>query len=60
MKERVALVTGVLGGLGKAIAAELSKNGVRVIITDLPGEELNKTSFDLGLLANRSGSWQGK
>ena len=51
MRKRVALVTGVLGGLGKAIAAELSKNGVRVIITDLPGEDLNKTSSDLGLVA---------
>ena len=51
MRKRVALVTGVLGGLGKVIAAELSKNGVRVIITDLPGEDLNKTSSDLGLVA---------
>ena len=51
MKKRVALVTGVLGGIGKTIASELSTNGVKVIITDFPGEDLDKTSFDLGLVA---------
>ena len=51
MKRRVALVTGVLGGIGKAIAAELSANGVKVIITDFPGEDLDQTSYSLGLVA---------
>ncbi|MEP2470707.1 SDR family NAD(P)-dependent oxidoreductase [Roseobacter sp.] len=51
MSKRTALVTGVVGGIGAAIAARLAADGAQVIITDLPGEALDKTADKLGLPA---------
>ena len=36
MKARIALVTGVVGGIGAAIAARLATEGAHVIVSDLP------------------------
>ena len=41
MSVPIALVTGVIGGIGSAIASRLSKDGMKVIITDLPGNTLH-------------------
>ena len=49
MSVPIALVTGVIGGIGSAIASRLSQDGMKVIITDLPGKTLQKISSDLGL-----------
>ena len=38
MTARTALVTGVVGGIGAAIASRLATDGARVIVSDLPGE----------------------
>lgn len=51
MTNRIALVTGVAGGIGAAIAARLAAEGARVVITDLPGEALNAVAARLGLPA---------
>ena len=49
MTARTALVTGVVGGIGAAIALRLAAHGARVIVCDLPGEALNARSDALGL-----------
>jgi len=49
MTARTALVTGVGGGIGAAIAARLARDGARVVVTDLPGEALEAAAARLGL-----------
>jgi 3-oxoacyl-[acyl-carrier protein] reductase len=51
MTARTALVTGVVGGIGAAVAARLAADGVQVIVTDLPGEALEEAAARLGLPA---------
>jgi 3-oxoacyl-[acyl-carrier protein] reductase len=51
MTARTALVTGVVGGIGAAIATRLAADGVQVIVTDLPGEALEEAAARLGLPA---------
>ena len=48
---RTALVTGVVGGIGSAIARRLADDGARVTVTDLPGEQLDEAAARLGLPA---------
>lgn len=49
MTIRTALVTGVVGGIGAAIAARLASNGAHVIVSDLPGDALTDAGTQLGL-----------
>ncbi|SMX47937.1 SDR family NAD(P)-dependent oxidoreductase [Maliponia aquimaris] len=49
MTARTALVTGVVGGIGAAIAARLAADGARVIVTDLPGDALDEAAGRLDL-----------
>ena len=51
MSARLALVTGVVGGIGAAIAARLAKDGLRVVVSDLPGASLDEASRRLDLPA---------
>lgn len=51
MTVRTALVTGVVGGIGAAIASRLAHDGARVIVTDLPGDALEDAATRLGLPA---------
>lgn len=51
MTARIALVTGVVGGIGAAIAARLAADGAKVIVNDLPGEALEEAAGWLGLPA---------
>ena len=37
MKQRIALVTGGMGGLGEAICMKLARMGIKVIVTYSPG-----------------------
>jgi len=48
---RTALVTGVVGGIGAAIAKRLATEGAKVVISDLPGDALAQTADRLGLPA---------
>ncbi|MDR3215531.1 MAG: SDR family NAD(P)-dependent oxidoreductase [Bacilli bacterium] len=47
MDYQVALVTGATGDIGKAIAQELVKNGMKVVITGRNQEKLNKLASEL-------------
>lgn len=49
MTARTALVTGVVGGIGAAIAKRLAADGARVVVSDLPGEALDEKGQALGL-----------
>ncbi len=51
MTTRTALVTGVVGGIGAAIAARLSRDGANVVVSDLPGDALAEAADRLGLPA---------
>lgn len=51
MIARIALVTGVVGGIGAAIAKRLAADGARVIVSDLPGDALDAEAEKLGLPA---------
>jgi 3-oxoacyl-[acyl-carrier protein] reductase len=48
---RAVLVTGVVGGIGAAMARRLSEAGHDVTVTDLPGEDLTEAANALGLAA---------
>ncbi len=49
MTARTALVTGVVGGIGAAIASRLATDGAKVIISDLPSEALAAAAHQLRL-----------
>ncbi|MEM9205615.1 MAG: SDR family NAD(P)-dependent oxidoreductase [Pseudomonadota bacterium] len=49
MTSRIALVTGVVGGIGAAIAKRLATDGAKVIVSDLPGDALKNAGKALGL-----------
>jgi len=51
MTARTALVTGVVGGIGAAIAARLAADGAKVVVSDLPGDALQDAAKQLGLPA---------
>jgi 3-oxoacyl-[acyl-carrier protein] reductase len=51
MTARIALVTGVVGGIGAAIAARLAADGATVVVNDLPGDALDEAAGQLGLPA---------
>jgi NAD(P)-dependent dehydrogenase (short-subunit alcohol dehydrogenase family) len=40
LEGKVAVVTGAAGGIGRALAAELARAGMRVMLADLPGAPL--------------------
>ena len=51
MSARRALVTGVVGGIGAAIAARLASDGAQVVVSDLPGDALRDAAERLALPA---------
>ena len=46
--ERVALVTGAASGIGRATAARLRTDGVRLVLADVDAEKLQQCLADLG------------
>lgn len=49
LQGRAALVTGVVGGIGRAIARRLAEDGAEVTLTDRPGPDLDAAAKALGL-----------
>ncbi|MBK9360121.1 MAG: SDR family NAD(P)-dependent oxidoreductase [Rubrivivax sp.] len=45
--ERVALVTGAGGPMGKAVALKLAREGARLVLTDISGNRLAGTERDV-------------
>jgi len=50
LKGQVAIITGATRGIGKGIAIRLGKEGMRLVMTGLTPETLEKTSAELGEL----------
>ena len=46
MKGRTAIVTGAASGIGRAIAADLAAQGVRVLFADVNVEEGERVAAD--------------
>ena len=59
LKGKVALVTGAAGDIGRAICRRLIRDGVRLMITDWDGNELNKTCDELRALGGEVEGIQG-
>lgn len=47
LNKRVALISGAAGGIGLATARLLAEEGVRLVLTDMDQEKLEKSSADL-------------
>lgn len=48
LKDKVVIVTGSAGGIGKATAATFARNGARVVVSDLQLEAGARTARELG------------
>ncbi len=53
MKDRVAIITGASGGLGRVVAQEFAERGARLALLDRSPERLEKLVTDLGLTGDR-------
>jgi len=49
LKDKIVVITGASGGLGKSLAISLKNEGVTVIISSHQKDELKKTADDLGV-----------
>ena len=48
LDERVALVTGAAGGIGRAIASTLASQGARLALADILGDEVQEVAESIG------------
>ncbi len=48
-KEKVAIVTGASGGIGKEVVKQLSENGAKVTLVGTSQEKLDSTAKELNL-----------
>ena len=53
MKDRVAIITGASGGLGRVVARQFAERGVRLALLDRNPERLEQLVADLGLTDDR-------
>ncbi len=50
LRDKVAIVTGAARGIGKAIAEQFLREGARLVVTDVRGEDLDATAQELAHL----------
>ena len=48
LQDRVAIVTGAAGGIGKAIVQRLGSDGARVVLADIDESGANAVATELG------------
>lgn len=48
VKDKAAIVTGAAGGLGRAQALLLAKEGAKVVVTDIDEAQGNKVAEEIG------------
>lgn len=53
LKEKVAIITGSAGGLGKTIALTFAREGAAIVIIDIKQEEINTTVNEIKGLNNK-------
>ena len=53
MKDRVAIVTGASGGLGRVVARQFAERGARLALLDRSPERLEQLAEDLGLTSDK-------
>lgn len=53
LKDRVAIVTGSMGGLGKFYAAALAKEGAKVVINDIDKKGIDETVEEIKVLGGK-------
>jgi len=53
-KDKVALITGGAGGIGRAIALAFAREGADIVIADVNQEEAEKTAGDIEALGRKS------
>ena len=53
LKEKVAIITGSAGGLGKTFALTFAREGALIVIIDINQEEINRTVNEIKALDNR-------
>ena len=53
MKDRVAIITGASGGLGRVVARQFAERGARLALLDRSSERLERLVADLGLADDR-------
>ena len=53
LAEKVAIVTGSAGGLGKTIALTFAREGAAIVIIDINQEGINKTANEIKALGNK-------
>jgi len=53
LKEKVAIITGSAGGLGKTIALTFAREGAAIVIIDIKQEEINRTVNEIKALGNK-------
>jgi NAD(P)-dependent dehydrogenase (short-subunit alcohol dehydrogenase family) len=54
LKDRVAVVTGAANGCGRAIALELARAGMHVVVSDFDGEGARRTAAEIVAMGRRS------
>jgi len=53
LKEKVAIITGSAGGLGKTFALTFAREGALIVIIDINQEEINRTVNEIKALGNK-------
>ena len=54
LENKVAIVTGAGGGIGKAVALALAKEGANLVLNDIAVEPLNKVADEIKVMGGKA------